>query len=63
MLKLTKKGDKYWLFEDSEIGLFSPSKFTINLLKKQLLVLNIAAWQCSIKNKRVSKEEPVFYII
>ena len=39
MLKLTKKGDKYWLFEDSEIGLFSPSKFTINLLNNDITIV------------------------
>ncbi|QHB38827.1 minor tail protein [Flavobacterium phage vB_FspS_hemulen6-1] len=39
MLKLTKKGDKYWLFEDSEIGLFSPSKFTINLLNNVITIV------------------------
>ena len=39
MLKITKKGDKYWLFEDSEIGLFSPSKFTINLLNNDITIV------------------------
>jgi len=39
MLKITKKGDKYWLFEDSEIGLFSPSKFTINLLNNVITIV------------------------
>ena len=39
MLKLIKKGDKYWLFEDSEIGLFSPSKFTINLLNNVITIV------------------------
>ena len=39
MLKLIKKGDKYWLFEDSEIGLFSPSKFTINLLNNDITIV------------------------
>ena len=39
MLKITKKGDKYWLFEDSQIGLFSPSKFTINLLNNVITIV------------------------
>jgi hypothetical protein len=39
MLKITKKGDKYWLFEDSEMGLFSPSKFTINLLNNAITIV------------------------
>ena len=39
MLKLIKKGDKYWLFEDSEMGLFSPSKFTINLLNNVITIV------------------------
>lgn len=39
MLKLTKKGDKFWLFEDSEIGFFSPSKFTINLLNNVITIV------------------------
>lgn len=39
MLKITKKGYKYWLFEDSEIGLFSPSKFTINLLNNVITIV------------------------
>lgn len=39
MLKITKKGDKYWLFEDSEMSLFSPSKFTINLLNNAITIV------------------------
>ena len=39
MLKLIKKGEKYWLFEYSEIGLFSPSKFTINLLNNVITIV------------------------
>ena len=39
MLKITKKGDKYWLFEDSQIGEFSPSKFTINLLNNDITIV------------------------
>ena len=39
MLKLTKKGDKYWLFEDIEIGFFSPSKFTVNLESNKIVIV------------------------
>jgi hypothetical protein len=48
MLKLTKKGDKYWLFEDSEIGLFSPSKFTINLELNEIVIV----YENGLKSKR-----------
>ena len=48
MLKITKKGDKYWLFEDSEIGLFSPSKFTINLELNDIVIV----YENGLKSKR-----------
>lgn len=48
MLKLTKKGDKYWLFEDSEIGLFSPSKFTINLELNEIVIV----YENGLRSKR-----------
>ena len=48
MLKLIKKGDKYWLFEDSEIGLFSPSKFTINLELNEIVIV----YENGLKSKR-----------
>ena len=48
MLKLTKKGDKYWLFEDIEIGLFSPSKFTINLELNEIVIV----YENGLKSKR-----------
>ena len=48
MLKLTKKGDKYWLFEDIEIGFFSPSKFTINLELNEIVIV----YENGLKSKR-----------
>ena len=48
MLKITKKGDKYWLFEDSQIGLFSPSKFTINLELNEIVIV----YENGLKSKR-----------
>lgn len=48
MLKLIKKGDKYWLFEDSEIGEFSPSKFTINILNNIITIV----YENGLKSKK-----------
>lgn len=57
MLKLTKKGDKYWLFEDSEIGLFSPSKFTINLELNEIVIV----YENGLKSKRYNVIECEIY--
>ena len=57
MLKITKKGDKYWLFEDSEIGLFSPSKFTINLLNNVITIV----YENGLKSKRYNVSDCEIY--
>jgi hypothetical protein len=57
MLKLTKKGDKYWLFEDSQIGLFSPSKFTINLELNQIVIV----YENGLKSKRYNVSDCEIY--
>ena len=57
MLKLTKKGDKYWLFEDSEIGLFSPSKFTINLELNEIVIV----YENGLKSKRYNVSDCEIY--
>ena len=57
MLKLIKKGDKYWLFEDSEIGLFSPSKFTINLLNNVITIV----YENGLKSKNYNVIDCVIY--
>ena len=57
MLKLTKKGDKYWLFEDSQIGLFSPSKFTINLELNKIVIV----YENGLKSKRYNVSDCEIY--
>lgn len=57
MLKITKKGDKYWLFEDSEIGLFSPSKFTINLELNEIVIV----YENGLKSKRYNVSDCEIY--
>lgn len=57
MLKLTKKGDKYWLFEDSQIGLFSPSKFTINLELNEIVIV----YENGLKSKRYNVSDCEIY--
>lgn len=57
MLKLTKKGDKYWLFEDTEIGLFSPSKFTINLELNQIVIV----YENGLKSKKYNVSDCEIY--
>lgn len=57
MLKLIKKGDKYWLFEDSQIGLFSPSKFTINLLNNVITIV----YENGLKSKNYNVIECEIY--
>ena len=48
MLELFKKGEKYWLFKDSEVGFFSPSKFTINSLNNEITIV----YENDLKSKR-----------
>lgn len=57
MLKITKKGDKYWLFEDSEIGLFSPSKFTINFLNNLITIV----YENGLKSKNYNVSDCEIY--
>lgn len=57
MLKITKKGDKYWLFEDSEMGLFSPSKFTINFLNNVITIV----YENGLKSKRYNVSDCEIY--
>ena len=57
MLKLIKKGDKYWLFEDSQIGLFSPSKFTINLELNDIVIV----YENGLKSKRYNVSDCEIY--
>ena len=57
MLELRKKGDKYWLFEDSEIGLFSPSKFTINLELNDIIIV----YENGLKSKRYNVSDCEIY--
>ena len=57
MLKLIKKGDKYWLFEDSQIGLFSPSKFTINLELNEIVIV----YENGLKSKRYNVSDCEIY--
>ena len=57
MLELRKKGNKYWLFEDSQIGLFSPSKFTINLELNEIVIV----YENGLKSKRYNVSDCEIY--